>query len=198
MLVNKTLKYACEIFWREFDAKAPRDKGNLYYAMGSKPILVGNKVAIINIGSNWSALTKQKYRRDFNYGNLLNDKRVIKNRESADKKKKLQNRRINSLDNTRNIVVKDLKYGKNLRMSRKQLESNNIRLRKENKPRQYELLFIDKNIPIKKSTTPYRVNRHYHYIDNIFDEYCKTLANALGGKLHRGDYIPKERKKIIK
>lgn len=185
--MSEILEKSVNVLESVFKHTAPYDKGNLRYAMLSTPIVFG-QVAIVEFGTEWENRSKTKY----NYGQLLNDKRVIKNRESEDREKRLRNRVIKSADNTRNIIVKDLRYGKNLRMSRQQLYSNNKRLNKENKPRQYELLFIDKNIPIKKSTTPYRVNRHYHYLDDFYDIYIRHLANAFGGVLHKGDYEVKK------
>ena len=170
--------------------KAPKDTGNLQYSMQSTPTISGDTITI-KLGEEWQ--TRAKKSSNYNYGQLLNDKRVIKNRESSNDVKRLQNRRIRSEQNTRNHIVKDTRNGKILRMSGRQYEVN-MNKRKKGELPNFVLQNIDYNIPIKKSTIPYRVNRHYHYLNDLCSSFPNTFAQMVGGTLHRGDYNPSKRK----
>lgn len=179
-----------------FQTKAPKDTGNLGYSMQSTPTIIGN-VAIIELGKDWSSRTNKKDK--YNYGQLLNDKRIIKNRESKKRQTRLENREKRKFSNSRSLWVKDKKYGNTIKITNRQYEISVKKSRTDKKYQQfnetnrYEFIRNDNSVP-PNSGKPTRTNIHYHYLDYLFDEYSKNLARTLGGKLHKGDYKSKKTK----
>ena len=189
------LKQATQTLDYVIGKNAPKDSGNLSYAMKSTPTILGN-IAIVNLGKEWSnrAFKSKKY----NYGQLLNDKRVIKNRESKNRQTRIENREKRKFTNTRSVWVKDKRYGNTIRISNRQYQISvqksrtNKKLQSSNETKDYIFIRNDTSIPtLDKKTRPMRTNRHYHYIDTLFQDYCVELARVLGGKLYKGDHYTK-------
>lgn len=186
--------------------KAPHYTGNLRNAIKSKPFYSPMEQGyVIRLGSEWQTKSNKTYGKNgkYYYAGLLNDKRVIKNRESKNKKNRMENRRNNNNILTRDLIVRDDTNGKILRMSEKQFNSQRrtyvnkkkvdlntfktvnqkTRVKQDKK---YTLLSVDWGVPIKKAPIPMRVNRHYHYVDDVVEDMAKRVAIALGGKLKKG------------
>lgn len=196
---KELLEQSINVLGSVFKHTAPYSKGNLRTSMLSTPLVFGG-IAIVEFGTEWESKSNIKY----NYGQLLNDKRVIKNREinikedgkvsSERLKKRNEVRKERAYTNARTLIVKDTKYGKTMSISQRQYETNrqyNEKLNKNLKPyekrKDYEIIRVSYDKPIK-STPPTRVNKHYHYLEDFYETYIKHLANALGGTLHNGDY----------
>ena len=164
-----------------------QDLDNLYKDYGVKvnsDDLQQARVLTVEFGKNWTQKTNpknMKANRTYNYGMLLNDKRIIKNRESKNKEKRLSNREKRAYQNTRNILVIDEK-GRNQRVSDRQYRHH------ISGQKQWKMVGVDTTIPITK--IPQRVNVHYHYLDEIYDLVVKDIAHRLNGKIHEGNYIP--------
>lgn len=174
---------------------APNDTGNLSQAIKSTPIVLGN-MAIINLGQEWSSRAFKS--KDYNYGQLLNDKRVIRNRESKNVETRIRNREQRRFTNTRSVWVKDKRYGNTIRITNRQYQRSVEKSRVSKKYQQFnetkDYIFLrnDTSIPTNNtSIRPTRTNRHYGYMDVLFNDYCVELARTLGGKLHKGDYYTK-------
>lgn len=175
---------------------APKDTGNLSQAIKGNPIIMGN-MAIIHLGQEWSSRASKS--KNYNYGQLLNDKRVIRNRESKNRKTRIKNREQRRFANTRSVWVKDKRYGNTIRITNRQYQISveksrtSAKMQNFNETKDYIFLRNDTSIPINNtSTRPVRTNRHYGYMDVLFDEYCVDLARTLGGKLHKGIYFTPE------
>ena len=210
--VGDILDTSINVLESVFKNTAPYDKGNLRYSMLSLPLVYG-RVAIMEFGSDWEHRSNVKY----NYGQLLNDKRVINNREmdvttngKRDQKKVEKRNEIRAqraYTNARTLIVKDTRYGNTLLISQRQYDTNRQKndIYNKNNPtkkrKDYEIIRVSYDKPIRpeKATRPTRINKHYHYLDDFYDIYIKHLANALDGKLHRGDYgVDKEDKEYTR
>lgn len=193
-IINKALQVLDNTITRN----APRDKGNLSNAIKDTPTIdYSGRAAIINLGEEWA--TRASKSSNYNYGQLLNDKRVIKNRESKNKKTRMENREKRKFANTRSVWVKDKRYGNTIRITNRQYQISAEKSRTSAKTQNFnetkDYIFVrnDTSIPtISRSSKPVRTNRHYGYMDVLFDEFCVDLARSLGGKLHKGLYFTQE------
>ena len=182
-----------EVAVKQAFRKAPIDTGNLSYAMQSTPTSYG-VVTIINLGKDWK--TKAKKSSNYNYGQLLNDKRIIRNRESKNVETRIRNREQRRFTNTRSVWVKDKKYGNTIRITNRQYQISVEKSRKQkyessSETKDYIFVRNDTSIPtISRTSRPVRTNRHYGYLNNICEDLPKILAKELNGTLHKGDYEP--------